>query len=29
VQLGDGSLRNVFQDLVTGEWHLDRSWPLL
>ncbi len=29
VQLADGSLRNIFQDLVTGAWFLDRAWPLL
>lgn len=29
VQLGDGSLRNIFQNLLTDEWYLDRAWPLL
>ncbi len=29
LQLADGSLRNVFQDLISGEWFLDRAWPLL
>jgi DNA polymerase-4 len=29
VVLSDGSLRNIFQDLVTDEWFLDRAWPLL
>ncbi|MBL8058520.1 MAG: hypothetical protein JNK29_17585, partial [Anaerolineales bacterium] len=29
VQLADGSLRNIFQDLINGGWFLDRAWPLL
>jgi DNA polymerase-4 len=29
VQLADGSLRKIFQDLVNSEWYLDRSWPIL
>lgn len=29
VVLGDGSLRNIFQNLLNGEWYLDRAWPLL
>ncbi len=29
VVLGDGSLRNLFQNLLSGEWFLDRAWPLL
>jgi len=29
VQLADGSLRKIFQDLVNREWYLDRSWPIL
>ena len=29
VTLGDGSLRNIFQDQSDGEWYLDRAWPLL
>ncbi len=29
VQLGDGSYRNIFQDLLTDAWYLDRAWPLL
>lgn len=29
VQLADGSLRKIFQDLVDREWYLDRSWPIL
>lgn len=29
VMLGDGSLRNIFQDLLTDSWFLDRAWPLL
>jgi hypothetical protein len=27
--LTDGSLRNIFQDLATDEWFLDRAWPIL
>lgn len=29
VVLGDGSFRNIFQDLITDRWFLDRAWPLL
>jgi nucleotidyltransferase/DNA polymerase involved in DNA repair len=29
VLLADGSLRNIFQNLINGEWFLDRAWPLL
>jgi DNA polymerase IV len=29
VLLADGSLRNIFQNLLNGEWFLDRAWPLL
>ncbi len=29
VTLPDGSLRKIYQNLVDGEWYLDRSWPLL
>ncbi len=29
VLLPDGSLRKIFQNLLDGEWYLDRSWPLL
>jgi len=29
VLLADGALCNLFQDLVNGEWYLDRAWPLL
>ena len=29
VALADGSLRNIFQDLVDGGWYLDRAWPIL
>lgn len=29
VVLTDGSLRNIFQDLLSGEWYLDRAWPIL
>ncbi len=29
VILADGSLRNIFQNLLDGEWYLDRAWPLL
>jgi Zn-dependent protease with chaperone function len=29
VLLADGTLYNLFQDLVSGDWHLDRAWPLL
>jgi nucleotidyltransferase/DNA polymerase involved in DNA repair len=29
VVLGDGSLRNIFQNLLSGEWFLDRAWPIL
>jgi nucleotidyltransferase/DNA polymerase involved in DNA repair len=29
VVLGDGTYRNVFQDLVSGDWFIDRAWPLL
>lgn len=29
VILGDGSYRNIFQNLLSGEWFLDRAWPLL
>jgi hypothetical protein len=29
VVLGDGSLRNIFQDLISGAWFLDRAWPIL
>lgn len=29
VLLADGSLRNIFQNLINGEWYLDRAWPLL
>jgi hypothetical protein len=29
VQLSDGSLRNIYQDLETREWFLDRAWPIL
>jgi len=29
VQLIDGSLRKLYQDLVDHEWYLDRSWPIL
>lgn len=28
-QLADGSLRNIFQNLLTHDWYLDRAWPLL
>lgn len=27
--LSDGSLRNLFQDLLNGEWYIDRAWPIL
>jgi DNA polymerase-4 len=26
VRLGDGSWRHIYQDLLTGEWRLDRAW---
>jgi DNA polymerase IV len=29
VLLADGAFCNLFQDLVSGEWYLDRAWPLL
>jgi hypothetical protein len=29
VLLSDGSFCNLFQDLVSGEWYLDRAWPVL
>lgn len=29
VALPDGSLRKLFQNLIDGDWYLDRSWPLL
>jgi hypothetical protein len=29
VLLADGAFSNLFQDLVSGEWYLDRAWPLL
>jgi nucleotidyltransferase/DNA polymerase involved in DNA repair len=29
VLLLDGTFCNLFQDLVSGEWYLDRAWPLL
>ena len=29
VMLGDESYRNIFQDLNTQVWYLDRAWPLL
>lgn len=29
VILSDGSLRNIFQNLIDGEWYLDRAFPLL
>jgi hypothetical protein len=29
VTMPDGSPRKIFQNLVTGDWYLDRSWPLL
>ena len=29
VTMPDGSHRKIFQNLVTGDWYLDRSWPLL
>ncbi len=27
VILSDGSLRNIFQNLIDGEWYLDRAYP--
>jgi len=29
VLLANGAFCNLFQDLVSGEWYLDRAWPLL
>ena len=29
VLLADGAFCNLFQDLVSGDWYLDRAWPLL
>jgi DNA polymerase IV len=29
VLLADGALCNLFQDLISGNWYLDRAWPLL
>lgn len=29
VTMPDGSHRKIFQNLVNGDWYLDRSWPLL
>jgi hypothetical protein len=29
VMLADGALCNLFQDLINGDWYLDRAWPLL
>ncbi len=29
VALADGSLRNIFQDLIDGGWYIDRAWPIL
>ena len=29
VVLADGSLRNIFQDLIDGGWYIDRAWPIL
>jgi hypothetical protein len=29
VTLADDSYRNIFQDLVTHAWYLDRAWPIL
>jgi hypothetical protein len=29
VILSDGSLRNIFQNLIDGEWYLDRAFPIL
>jgi hypothetical protein len=29
VTMPDESHRKIFQDLQTGDWYLDRSWPLL
>jgi hypothetical protein len=29
VILADGSLRNIFHDLIDGGWYLDRAWPIL
>ncbi len=29
VTMPDGSPRKLFQNLVNGDWYLDRSWPLL
>jgi nucleotidyltransferase/DNA polymerase involved in DNA repair len=29
VALADDSFRNIFQDLLTEAWYLDRAWPVL
>jgi hypothetical protein len=28
VETADGAFYNLFQNLVDGEWYLDRTWPL-
>jgi len=29
VMLADGAFCNLFEDLISGNWYLDRAWPLL
>jgi hypothetical protein len=29
VTLRDETYRNIYQDLTTEQWYLDRAWPIL